>query len=116
MTNISKDQAATALILWERLAYIADRHLSERDKCDFFASPGARYAVLDMAGQVDAVFQLLPSEEQERATRDNTFYCEMVDSFDYRNADGPVLTHSPQVLADWFEANFSLRDAPSVQR
>lgn len=116
MTDITKDQAVIALILWERLCYIADRHLSERDKCDFAVSPGARHAVLDMAEQVDAVFRLLPPEEQERATRDHTFYHEMVDSFDYLNPDGPVLTHPPQVLADWFEANFGITDAPSMQR
>jgi hypothetical protein len=118
MTEISKDQAVTALILWDRF-----HNQSNPRKQAYFDTfievntvSGARYAMVDMAAQVDAVFDLLQSGEQERATHDDTFYDEMLGAFDYLNADGPVLKHSPQVMADWFEANFGLSDAPAIQR
>jgi hypothetical protein len=117
MTEISKDQAVTALILWDR--FRNQDHPPKQAYFDTFIEvhtvSGARYAMVDMAAQVDAIFDLLPPEEQERATQDDTFYDEMLGAFDYLNADGPVLKHSPQVMADWFEANFGLSALASIQ-
>jgi hypothetical protein len=107
MTTISTDQAVTALILWENLTHIAEMYpSSERDKLAFVTASNARYAIIEMAGDVDAIFALLPESEQDHLQ--GIFHTEVLDQFDYESGTVPRLKHSHQAIADWFEANFGL--------
>jgi hypothetical protein len=107
--RISKDQAVTAMILWNHFQEQAEK---DEDKSAFLATYGissARYAMVEMAAEADAIFYLLPEEEQSGPAADTLFYSAILDCFDYR-CPVPKLKHSREAVADWFEASFGLTE------
>lgn len=115
--TISKDHAVTAMILWSRLLEAAERQAQRHgDKKAFIADYGtssARYAVIEMAAEVEEVFRLLPEEEIERLSEDDFVHSLILDCFDYGAGPVPKLKTSHEAVADWIEANFGRTDVAS---
>ncbi|MCV9964829.1 hypothetical protein OIU34_23330 [Pararhizobium sp. BT-229] len=104
---ISKDQAVTAMILWEKFLEAAAKDPAAENFLTAYTESNARYAMIEMAKEADAVFALLPPSEQDRMTVDGFFHGVLTDLFDYGSGQVPRLKQSHQEIADWFVESFA---------
>lgn len=108
--EISKDQAVTAMILWNHLIESVNRrgnrHDDRKSFIEDYGVSSARYAVIEMAADVEAVFLLMPDDVLERLSKDDFAHTLVLGCFDYENGPVPKLKHSHEAVADWVEANF----------
>lgn len=105
---ISKDQAITAMILWEQFTKRVATRAEFEHFLTTYTESNARYAMVEMAKDADAVFELITPSEQDRLSEDNLFHGIMLDLFDYQSGQIPRLKHSHQEIAAWFVDNFGL--------
>ncbi len=110
--EISKDHAVTAMILWSRLIESTKRrgdlHADRKAFIEDHGISSARYAVIEMAADAEAVFRLIPDDVMERLSHDEFVHTVILDCFDYEGGPVPKLRNSHEAVADWIEANFDV--------
>lgn len=113
-SSISKDQAVTAIILWEMFLECAERNADAETFLMDFTQSNARYAMVEMAKDADMVFDLIPASEQDRLIADDMFHRIMIDMFDYTSGQVPKLARPHQEVADRIVETFGLKQITSA--